>query len=110
MTGPGSRGSRGTRGSGRNAGRSTTGEAAVPYYVESPASEAARHLRTTATRFLAQRATRGDLDEAARIWLGPAPPSDQARALIERAVALAREDRQIALLEILVQLRREVGS
>lgn len=55
---------------GKNSGRSTTGEAAVPYYVESAPREAAKHLRLTATRFLAERATAGDVDEAIRMWDG----------------------------------------
>jgi hypothetical protein len=52
----------------KNAGRSTTGEAAVPYYPGSPAQEAAKHLRSTAARFLSNRATVGDVDEAIKIW------------------------------------------
>ncbi len=53
----------------RNAGRSTTGEAAVPYYVESPLREAAKHLRLTASRFLSERASAREVDEAVQIWL-----------------------------------------
>lgn len=51
-----------------NAGRSTTGAPAVPYYVESPIREAVKHLRLVASRFLAMRATAGDLDEAILIF------------------------------------------
>jgi hypothetical protein len=51
-----------------NGGRSTTGEAAVPYYVESPEREAAKYLRLTASRFLAERASSHELDEAIKIW------------------------------------------
>lgn len=51
----------------KNAGRSTTGAPAVPYYVESPVMEAVKHLRLTATRFLSHRASHADLDEAIRI-------------------------------------------
>jgi hypothetical protein len=51
-----------------NAGRSTTGEPAVPYYIESPVREAAKHLRLTSARFLAERATARELDEAIKIW------------------------------------------
>lgn len=51
-----------------NAGRSTTGGAAVPYYVESPIREAAKHLRLTAGRFLAERASEREVDEAIQIW------------------------------------------
>jgi hypothetical protein len=52
-----------------NAGRSTTGETAVPYYVESPVREAAKHLRLIASRFLAERALPSEVDEAVKIWL-----------------------------------------
>lgn len=38
-----------------NRGRSTTGGAAVPYYRGTPVKEAAKHLRLTVTRFLAER-------------------------------------------------------
>jgi len=51
-----------------NRGRSTTGGPAVPYYPESDAREAAKHLRLTAARFLAERVTPGDLDEACDLW------------------------------------------
>jgi hypothetical protein len=51
-----------------NAGRSTTGGPAVPYYIESPAREAAKHLRLTVTRFLSERASARELDEAIKIW------------------------------------------
>lgn len=53
---------------GKNSGRSTTGEAAVPYYLGSPAQEAAKHLRLSAARFLSERATVGDVDEAIELW------------------------------------------
>lgn len=53
---------------GKNSGRSTTGEASVPYYVESAPREAAKHLRLTAARYLAERATAGEVDEAIRMW------------------------------------------
>ena len=51
-----------------NRGRSTTGEAAVPYYIGSPQKEAAKHLRLTAARFLDDRATVSDVDEAVKVW------------------------------------------
>ena len=50
-----------------NRGRSTTGSAAVPYYVRIPTEEAARHLRLTVTRYLAERANIGDIEEAMEI-------------------------------------------
>jgi hypothetical protein len=51
----------------KNSGRSTTGSAKVPYYVESPVREAVKHIRLTAARFLSDRASLADLDEAIRI-------------------------------------------
>lgn len=50
-----------------NRGRSTTGEAAVPYYLGTPVTEAAKHLRLTLTRFLADRASFKDVHEAMEI-------------------------------------------
>ena len=47
-----------------NRGRSTTGEAAVPYYRGTPLQEAVKHLRLTCTRYLADRASLEDIDEA----------------------------------------------
>lgn len=47
-----------------NRGRSTTGEPAVPYYVQAPHIEAAKHLRLTVTRYLADRASLRDVEEA----------------------------------------------
>lgn len=47
-----------------NKGRSTTGEAAVPYYRGTDAQEAAKHLRLTVTRFLADRANFSEIEEA----------------------------------------------
>lgn len=47
-----------------NAGRSTTGDAAVPYYVRSPRVEAAKHLRLTVARYIADRASLSDVEEA----------------------------------------------
>jgi len=53
---------------GKNSGRSTTGETAVPYYLGTPAQEVAKHLRLTVTRFLSERASVGDVDEVIRMW------------------------------------------
>lgn len=47
-----------------NAGRSTTGEAKVPYYRGSERVEAAKHLRLTVTRYLADRANLTEVEEA----------------------------------------------
>lgn len=47
-----------------NAGRSTTGEAKVPYYRGSDKIEAAKHLRLTVTRYLAERANFSEVEEA----------------------------------------------
>lgn len=51
-----------------NRGRSTTGEPAVPYYVQSPEREAAKAIRLVANRFLSDRASARDLDEAIAFW------------------------------------------
>lgn len=52
-----------------NRGRSTTGEAAVPsHYPTTPIKEAARHLRLTLSRFLSDRASESEVDEAIGIW------------------------------------------
>jgi len=55
-----------------NAGRSTTGEAAVPYYRSTPAKEAAKHLRLTVTRYLADRASLAEVNEAWALFVGEA--------------------------------------
>jgi hypothetical protein len=48
----------------KNSGRSTTGEAVVPYFPGTPIQEAAKHLRLTATRFLAERASLAEVHQA----------------------------------------------
>lgn len=52
----------------KNAGRSTDGSPKVLYYPGSAATEAARHLRLTVSRFLSDRASRSDVDEAIKYW------------------------------------------
>lgn len=47
-----------------NRGRSTSGEAAIPYYPRSQRIEAAKHLRLTVTRYLADRVSFDDVKEA----------------------------------------------
>jgi hypothetical protein len=47
-----------------NEGRSTTGGPKVPYYRGSGRVEAAKHLRLTVTRYLADRASLKDVREA----------------------------------------------
>ena len=54
-------------------GRSTTGEAAVPYYLSTPAKEAAKHLRLTVTRYLADRASLADVTEAHAMFIAAQP-------------------------------------
>lgn len=56
-----------------NRGRSTTGEPAVPYYLSTPAKEAAKHLRLTTTRYLADRASLNDMKEAWVMFLSTQP-------------------------------------
>lgn len=70
-----------------NSGRSTTGEPAVPYYVESPVREAAKHLRLTATRFLAERASSCDLDAAIKLWHDSTRKAEPKRCDPDRALA-----------------------
>lgn len=48
----------------KNAGRSTTGEPNVPYYIQSPHIEAAKHLRLTVTRYISDRASLREIEEA----------------------------------------------
>lgn len=50
-----------------NQGRSTTGEAIVPYYRQSDRVEAAKYLRLTVTRYLTDRATMKDIREAMQL-------------------------------------------
>ncbi len=94
-----------SRGDRRNAGRSTTGEAAVPYYVESPRREAAKHLRLMMTRFLAERAAPGEVDEAIRVWRDAAKTS----APTPGSPVACDPDRALAAAEVLaaVWLRAE---
>ena len=47
-----------------NSGRSTTGGPAVPYYRGSDIQEAAKHLRLTVTRFLADREPFATVEQA----------------------------------------------
>ena len=48
----------------KNAGRSTTGEPKVPYYIQAPHIEAAKHLRLTVTRYINDRAALREVEEA----------------------------------------------
>jgi len=48
----------------KNAGRSTTGEPRVPYYVQAPHIEAAKHLRLTVTRYIKDRALFREIEDA----------------------------------------------
>jgi hypothetical protein len=56
-----------------NRGRSTTGRAQVPYYLGSPAVEAAKHLRLMATRYIAGRASLAEIEEAVVMLRSVAP-------------------------------------
>jgi hypothetical protein len=47
-----------------NRGRSTTGGPSVPYYRRAGHIEAAKHLRLMATRYIADRASLADVEEA----------------------------------------------
>lgn len=54
-------------------GRSVTGAAAVPYFPRSRHIEAAKHLRLTVTRYIADRATLNDIHEAVAMLVSEAP-------------------------------------
>lgn len=56
-----------------NAGRSTTGGPKVPYYRQADHIEAAKYLRLTVTRYLADRASLDDIREAMAILVAAAP-------------------------------------
>ena len=70
-------------------GRSTTGEPAVPYYVEAPAREVAKYLRLTAARFLSERASIREVDEAIKIWQDVTRKSGSGKCDPDRALAAA---------------------
>lgn len=60
-----------------NRGRSTTGEAQVPYYPGKPHIDAAKHLRLTVGRYINDRALLRDVEEAMEILraaVGPPIP------------------------------------
>jgi len=58
----------------RNSGRSTTGERKVPaFYPTTPDRDAAAHLRLTSMRYLTDRASRAEVDEAYRMFAATAP-------------------------------------
>jgi len=48
----------------KNSGRSTTGGPAVPYYPASQRIEAAKYLRLVVTRYINDRASLREIDEA----------------------------------------------
>lgn len=56
-----------------NAGRSTTGEAKVPYYRQADHIEAAKYLRLTVTRYIADRASLNEIEEAMVMLRSAAP-------------------------------------
>lgn len=61
-----------------NRGRSTTGRAAVPYQPRAPHIEAAKHLRLTVTRYINDRASLRDIEEAMVMLRQVAPlPGDR---------------------------------
>ncbi len=62
-----------------NRGRSTTGDAAVPYYVQAPHIEAAKHLRLTVTRYIADRASLDDIREAMAMLTSAAPVAGDSK-------------------------------
>ena len=58
--------------------RSTTGGPAVPYYHRGAHMEAARHLRLTVTRYIAERATLAEVEEAMVMLRAAAPVAGEA--------------------------------
>lgn len=56
-----------------NKGRDTAGGPAVPYYVRGAHIEAAKYLRLTVTRYLADRASLDDVKEAMAMLVAAAP-------------------------------------
>lgn len=62
-----------------NAGRSTTGGPMVPEYLEAPWREAAKHLRLTVTRYLADRVLFRDVEEAMEMLRREVAEKDAAR-------------------------------
>jgi hypothetical protein len=57
----------------KNSGRSTTGAPKVPYQPGSPHLEAARHLRLTVTRYINERASLSEIEEAMAMLRAVAP-------------------------------------
>lgn len=57
----------------KNAGRSTTGGAKVPYYPLSAHLEAAKHLRLMVTRYINDRATLFEIEDAMTMLRAAAP-------------------------------------
>jgi hypothetical protein len=64
----------------KNAGRSTTGEARVPYYRQADHIEAAKHLRLTVTRYIADRAALREVEEAMVMLRAAAPVAGERGA------------------------------
>lgn len=64
----------------KNAGRSTTGEAKVPYYRQADHVEAAKHLRLTVTRYIADRAALREVEEAMVMLRAAAPVAGERGA------------------------------
>ena len=61
-----------------NRGRSTTGDAAVPYFRRSYRIEAAKHLRLMVTRYINDRASLDDIREAMSILVNEAQAQTKA--------------------------------
>lgn len=92
-----------------NAGRSTTGEPAVPYYVEAPAREVAKHLRLTAARFLSERASIREIDEAIKMWQ-EVTKSGPGKCDADRALAAAEVLEVVWLREEKFELEHTIGD
>lgn len=59
--------------------RSTTGGPKVPYYTRGAHIEAAKHLRLTVTRYIAERASLNDVREAMLLLEAVAPVAGEPR-------------------------------
>ena len=64
----------------KNAGRSVAGGPKVPYYQQADHIEAAKHLRLTVTRYIADRASLREVEEAMVMLRAAAPVAGERGA------------------------------
>ncbi len=85
----------------------------MPYYAQGPAREAAKHLRLTASRFLSERATPDDVDEAIQIWRDAAEKVGGTGRRVcdpDRALAAAEALAAVWLHEKHFELEHRIGD